>query len=120
MSERNPLKLPQDANPAAITPAVLSAIIRDITPDDIAMGLRQMMDAKLANGQPDVRAIESAIKIYLSWTVGLPVQRQIIEQHKMVTAKPTAAMLANPETRAMLRRLLDDADKGKATDVESE
>jgi hypothetical protein len=99
--------------------AAIQAIM-DVTPaSEVADKIGELIRAR-RNGEPDTRAVEVGLKLWLSYVIGLPVQRQHVINEKLVTAKPTKAMLANPETRAMLRRLLDDADKGKAGDVEVE
>jgi hypothetical protein len=110
--------IPAD-NPA-LSARSITEMINRVPLDTVVGTLQKLLDATQRDGFPDWRARTDGIKLWLSYVIGLPVQRQEIVTHKLTSAKPTAAMLANPETRAMLRRLLDDADKGKATDVESE
>jgi hypothetical protein len=94
---------------ASITVSVLDEITKRITPRMIAVGIEQLLNAKLSNGQPDVRAIESGIKLYLNYTVGLPVQRQEIITKKL-TGPTMDQLLSTQAGIDTLRRLLAKAD----------
>lgn len=73
---------------------------------EIAMCIADMLHAELSNGQPDWRGRESACKLWLSYVVGLPVQRQEIVTHKVSGQVDAASLLSNPATLdAIVRRL---------------
>ncbi len=107
------------ANPAVaalakgVSPAVLEAINAKIEPDEIANAIREMLDATLASGLPDWRAREIAIKTYLSYTVGLPVQRQEIIQHRIVSKPDAGKLLSTPSALEALARSLANNPEGR-------
>lgn len=72
-------KLLSQMTPAEISTEVLAAIHRHVNPDDVGRVLGRMLKAtrQLKNGTvlDDTRAQDSAAKIYLSYTIGTPVQR---------------------------------------------
>ncbi len=88
-----------------------------VTVEEIGQRIRLLLDAKLSNNQPDVRAIEAGLKLWLSYVIGLPVQRQEIVQHRITSGGSLADLLADPAAKQALRKALDDADKGQAVDV---
>ena len=104
--------LPQDGNPAALTPAVMTAIARKVSPERIADCIAMLLEAELSNGQPDVRAIESGIKLYLNYMVGMPVQRQEIVTHKVTSSIDPKSLLANPATLDAIVRQLEGSEAG--------
>jgi hypothetical protein len=68
-------------NPAALNKEVVFALARRIHPDTVAAKIEEMMNMKRqtkAGEVPDVRAMEAGVKLYLSYTVGMPTQRQEI------------------------------------------
>ncbi len=110
---------PQSTNPAVaalakgVSPAVLEAINSKVSPDDIAEAIRDMLDATLANGQKDWRAVEIAVKTYLAYTVGLPIQRQEVVTHKIISKPSPERLLNTPGAADALVRTLPAADRAK-------
>lgn len=94
-------------------------IAERIPPEKIAAKIEQMLEAKLVNNQPDWRAVEIGLKLYLSYTVGLPVQRQEIVQHKITSPATLTAMLTDPEAIEALQRQIDAARAATAKPVKA-
>lgn len=97
---------------AALTPAIIAAITALVSPQDIAEGIRKLLDAKLSNGQGDVRAIESGIKLYLNYTVGLPVQRVEETQTRVNVNVDPEKLLSNPASLEAIARKLRGTEAG--------
>lgn len=77
--------------------------------------IREMFGALLSNDKPDWRARETGVKLWLSYVIGLPVQRQEIITHKVTSAPTTAQLLKNPATReALVRQIAGDPESRKA------
>ena len=98
---------------AALTPRVMEAILSRITPEDIADGIRSLLDAKLSNGQTDARAVESGIKLFLNYTVGLPVQRVEETQTRVNVSLDPEKLLSNPATLEAIARKLRGTEAGE-------
>ena len=107
---------------AEISREVLDAIHRHVDPDKVGRVINRMLDAKrtLKNGDvlDDTRAQDSAAKLYISYTVGTPVQRT--ESVSVALDADAAVGLEerlrhSPALRAMFRKMLDNVE-GSASD----
>lgn len=67
------------SNPAEISREVIAALHRHVDPDDVGRVIGSMLKAKrkLKDGTEleDTRSQEAGAKLYLAYTVGMPVQR---------------------------------------------
>ena len=68
------------ANPSEINKEVALALARHVSPDDIGRTIARLLGATrmLKNGVtelPDSRAQEAGVKLWLAYSIGLPVQR---------------------------------------------
>ena len=97
----------------------LSAIARVVTPEQIARALAEALSAtiKTKTGEiPDYRTRLEAAKVFMNYTIGLPVERQP-EPEPVRTPESSSASLnrimASPAARAALRRMLDEAEENQ-------
>lgn len=124
MSDRSKAAIAAIRPDSDLSRAALESLTSQVPSDDVIGTLAAMLVAETPQGNPDWRARENAVKLWLSYVVGLPVQRQEIVQHKVTSARPTLAMLSDPATRSALRQLLADAEaqaskEAKTVDAES-
>ena len=111
------------SDPRQINKEVVIALAREVAPDLVAQKIRQLLDMTRmtkAGEVPDVRAMESGIKLYLAYAVGLPTQRsEVISVN--VDADSAVGMeerLRNsPALRDLFRKMLDRVDESPPTTV---
>lgn len=89
------------------------ALVNKVPVDRIITVIESMLDAETPQGNPDWRARESGVKLWLSYVVGLPVQRQEIIQHKIVSKPDAGKLLATPSALEALARSLAQQPEGK-------
>ena len=105
-----------------IGPALLGKLADLVPPEVIAAKIMEMLDAEIENARgqtyPDWRAREAGIKLYLSYQLGMPVQRQIVvNETRESTGQTLERLLASPASRRALQSVLDE-EQGAAGAVE--
>ena len=106
-----------DVSPSQISQAFIVAVSECVTPERVAESVKELLGATRATKSgavfPDYRAIEAGIKLYLAYTIGLPVQRQEVVTVN-VDADSEAGMMdrlaKSPALRASFRKILDAAE----------
>lgn len=115
-------------HPSALGPKAVEELARRIPIDRVITLLENMMGAVMVSNSigkamrergeappPDWRAREAAVKIYLSYVVGMPVQRQHLVKETLTTpTDPTQDLAASPAARAALARMLAASPEGRA------
>jgi hypothetical protein len=96
-----------------IGPAALEFLVEKIPADRIVRKIDAMLKAETPQGNPDWRAQSDAVKLWLSYVIGLPIQRQHIIQEKISTPAPDK-LLENPVAVETLFRLALATEAGKA------
>jgi hypothetical protein len=96
-----------------VGPALLGKLAELVPPAVIAAKVQEMLEAELKNARgeyyPDWRAREAGIKLYLSYMIGMPVQRQIVvSEQRESTGQTLDRLLASPASRRALRSVLDE------------
>ena len=88
----------------------MDAIIVAITPESVASAICDALMATLKDGTPDHRTRIEGAKLFLNYSVGLPVQRtETIDLTPKESPKDIMdRLLANPAARAVLRQILDE------------
>jgi hypothetical protein len=111
------------ADPGELSKEVIGAIQRHVDPDKVGRVLAKMLDAKrtLKNGDEldDSRTQEAALKLYLAYSVGTPVQRteSVNVNVDADSAQGLEERLRNaPALRQVFRKLIDKID-GPVVDV---
>jgi hypothetical protein len=106
------------AAPGDLSPRVISILAEKIPADQIRQTIQEMMSAErpLKGGAsiPDWRAREAAVKLWLAYCEGLPIQRQQIVTHQVSGPDLWETAKTNPHVREALRNqlaALDAADK---------
>ena len=112
-----------DVSPTQISQAFIAAVNECVTPERVAESIGQLLTAKRVTKTgaefPDYRAMEAGIKLYLAYTIGLPVQRQEVVTVNLdadAASDIEARLKSSPAARAALRKALDSAEGG-AVDV---
>lgn len=95
-----------------IGPALLSKLAELIPVEFVAEKILQLLNAECVNARgesyPDNRAIEAGVKLYMSYQVGMPVQRQVIVNQTSESAAQTLErLLESPASRRALQQVLD-------------
>jgi SLT domain-containing protein len=97
-----------------ITPAFLAAIAAKVTPEDIANAISELLGAtawvkdsvSTYKEVPDMRAKADGIKFWLSYQLGLPVQRTEIVTATVDTEEITMAkLMASPAARKAMMEM---------------
>lgn len=108
-----------DVAPSSISQAFIVAVSECVKPERVAAAVGQLLTAKRVTKSgaefPDYRAMEAGIKLYLAYTIGLPVQRQEVVTVNVDADSETGMMdrlAKSPALRAALRKALDAADAG--------
>lgn len=114
-----PALIPSDS-PALSTRAVAELCNR-VPIDRVIERITGLLDAEMRDGFPDHRARKDGITLWLSYVVGLPVQRQEIVTHK-VTGPKLESLLDSQEARERVKRLIAEkerkgAESGESVDV---
>ncbi len=108
-----PPSLDQIKESRDIGPALLGKLAELVPPAVIAAKIHEMLDAEIKNARgefyPDWRAREAGIKLYLSYQLGMPVQRQIVvNEQRETTSQTLERLLASPASRRALQAVLDE------------
>ncbi len=91
---------------SALSQRALERLVNEVPADDVCAMVKEMLTAETPQGNPDWRARTDAIKVWFSYVIGLPIQRQEIVTHKVSGHVDAAALLSNPATLdAIVRRL---------------
>jgi len=104
------------AHPGDLSPHVLSVLVDKVPACEIADTIRDMIRATRTTKhgvEPNDRAREAGVKLWLAYAVGLPVQRQ--EIHQTVTNRSedeNMRLLESPAVRSMLKKMLEQAEGG--------
>ena len=91
---------------------ILDRLTTEIPESDIVRGIREMLNAsyvtKSGKEHPDFRAREAGIRLYLSYTVGLPLQRQIVANIAAEGSEDRVEdrLMASPAARIALKEML--------------
>lgn len=106
-----------------IGPALLARLAEMVPVELVAQKILQLLHAEIVNARgesyPDNRAIEAGVKLYMSYQVGMPVQRQVIvTEARETTGQTLERLLASPASRRALQSVLDE--EGAAGAVEEE
>lgn len=100
------------ANPSTISKRLASQLAESFPPETIVEKLKELLNAQMVTkgGQvrPDTRTQESAMKLLLSYTIGLPVQRS---ENITVNVTPSsediqAQIAGSPALRAELAEMI--------------
>ncbi len=93
--------------------STIDLLAKQVTPEAIALAVASALQAETVtrNGSiPDFRTRLEACKIYLSYLVGLPVQRQeIVHQEVRSEQESLDVILASPAAVAALEKRIDEA-----------
>jgi hypothetical protein len=107
----------EDVSPSAISKSFINAINHCISPERVAESISSLLTAtRFSKGEgeiPDYRAQEAGAKLYLAYTIGLPVQRQEVVTVNVDADSENGMMdrlAKSPALRAALRKALDAAD----------
>lgn len=104
------------SNPSNVSKRLCSLIAERFPPELICDKLEELLEATITakdgSSKPDNRARESACKILLAYSVGLPVQRS---EHVEVRLDATAGevqeqLRQSPALRSQLQRMLGQAE----------
>lgn len=86
-----------------VSPKLVQTLMAKIPPEVITKKLKELLEAKTPvrigkggdeyGGEPDYRAMEAGLKLWLAYCEGLPVQRQHIIQETLETDSQTFARL---------------------------
>lgn len=95
---------------------IVERLVAEIPETEIVSKIREMLNAsyvtKSGKEHPDYRAREAGIKLYLSYTVGLPLQRQImanVNQERPSEEAEWSRILTSPAARRVLKARLIEA-----------
>lgn len=99
--------------PKNITPALIAHLAEKFPPERIVQKIEQLLEAKYytkdGKEHTDTRAIESGLKLLLSYLIGLPVQRQEIVQVNCDSLEELQRRAQqSPALRAAAARILDE------------
>ena len=99
--------------PGLLGLAAMTRLAEEIPIELIVSGIKDLLTATQTNGKiaakleeggfaapPDYRAREAGLKLWLSYVIGMPVQRQHILQEKRVSAPPLAGPLNQSKSRS--------------------
>lgn len=103
-----------------------------VTPEQIAAKIQGMLGATMVvrtgaestEERPDWRTIEAAVKLWLSYQLGMPVQRQVVVQQAPETGEATMSrLMSSPAAVKVLETMLakaKDVGGGPTAEAESE
>lgn len=107
------------SNPGDINRKVAEVLALKVPADRIAEIINGLLNAKrqTKHGEvADTRAMEAGAKLWLSYVVGLPIQRQQIEMRQTNNdSEVLLRALQSPATRKALRHALDAAEEESET-----
>lgn len=113
-ADNSPLE-PVNVLPVAMSPRLMQEIARKYPAEIICRHIDSLLEATVGDPpRPDCRSVESALKLVLAYSIGLPVQRQEIVTHKITSAPSMDKLLENPATVEALWRQVMSTEAGKA------
>ena len=105
-----------------LTPKVLAILAEKVPVEEIGDKIRALLDAKTKDGtRSDFRAVEAGLNIWLSYVVGLPVQRTEnvnVNLDADAGAGLRERLAKSPALRSALRKALEESE-GDTVEVES-
>jgi hypothetical protein len=106
-------EIPTIRQASDIGPEMLTRLAAKVSPEDIAELIRTMITAehetKSGALYPDWRAREAGAKLWMSYMIGMPVQRQIVvNETRESTGQTLERLLASPASRRALQSVLDE------------
>ena len=110
-------QLDRVAKASDLGPALLLQLVLEVPPEEIVEALKGMVNATMTTKDgrkvPDYRAREAGVKLYLTYVVGMPVQRVISTPTILESDDRTMSrLMASPAAREAMKRAL-------ATEVET-
>ena len=104
--------LPSIKKASDIGPEMLTRLAAKVSPEDIAELIRTMITAehetKGGDMYPDWRAREAGAKLWMSYMIGMPIQRQVIVNQASESGVQTLErLLESPASRRALQQVLD-------------
>ena len=101
-------ELPHIRQMSDIGPALLMRISETVSPETVADTIKAMLTAehetKGGDMYPDWRAREAGAKLYLSYMIGMPVQRQVtLTQTPQTDEETLARLLSSPASKRALK-----------------
>ena len=103
------------ANPSNIGVRLLTTLTKELPPEKVAQVIAELMEASttIRTGSdssaqvPDHRTRLAAVQLYLSYNLGMPVQRTITKEEKVESDIETMArLMASPAAREAMRKAL--------------
>ena len=113
-------------NTRDIGTGTLKRLAELVTPERIAEKIHEMLDAttlvrtgsESTEERPDWRTVEAAVKLWLAYQLGMPVQRQVIVQQAAETSEGTMdRLMSSPAAIKVLESMLTKA-KGETPVIE--
>lgn len=119
MSSRRAPSIEEIRSVSNISQHLLERLVAEIPAKRILEGIKEMLSAtfitKSGKSHPDYRAREAGLKLYMSYAIGLPVQRQIIANVTHPSSKPDedpwSSVRDSPAARRALRAKLEEFEK---------
>lgn len=106
-----PLELIADQN--ALSERALAMIVKRVPAQRVALRIEQMISAKTPQGNPDWRAIEMGVKLWLSYIIGDPIKRTQVFKVTRTEAPPMEQLAESPAGLEALARLLAKVPGGR-------
>lgn len=112
-STRAARALEATGRPGGISADTINTLVNFVPVEKVMERLKEMLDATTPGGTfPDWRARENAIKLWLSYAVGLPVQRVEETQTRVNVQIDPEKLLSNPASLEAIARKLQGTDAG--------
>lgn len=112
--------------PALLGPKAIERLAREVPIEKVIATIKDMMEANMTAGNaaaklvaagmeppPDWRAREAALKLWLSYVVGMPIQRQHIVHDKPRRSNPEEDFENSPAAQAAALRYLRSTPEGR-------
>lgn len=91
---------------AALSERSLALMVKRVPAQRIALRIEQMVDAKTPQGNPDWRARENGVKLWLSYIIGEPLKRTQVVKVTRTDAPPLDQLASTPAGMEALARML--------------
>lgn len=91
----------------------ITYLCNEIPAQEVVQVIRDLLTAETPQGNPDWRARESGVKLWMSYVIGLPIQRQEIIQHRIVSKPDAGKLLSTPSALEALARSLANNPEGR-------
>ncbi len=104
-------KLNRIASSSDIGAGLLLQLVKEVSPDSVIQTIKAMLEAttisKDGRELPDWRAREAGAKLFMNYTVGMPIQRVVTQERKSEDDGATMErLLASPAAKEALRKAL--------------